>query len=122
MLTDIDTHPLLSAKARGIEPHILAEVALVAADLLGLSEHADLIAGSESVSKAQRAVALQINLQVERGIEAEAYTREVVDGYTKEYRDSLTSGYALMLAEEVLMAIGAYVRQSAEYGVIRTRR
>lgn len=122
MLEDLEMHPLVIPRAKALQPLAYREYLSAAADLLGLSPHADRIAASSALEKAQRAIVLQANALVGRGTEADVYSKESVDGLSRDYRDEVILPYAQLLANDVLAAIGALHVGEGDYAVIRTRR
>lgn len=105
MAFDLEGHDLLTPLfvALGDKPKE-SHVAL-AADLLRFSDFEAKILGSAQEAKALRALALQVNFQVEAGAEIDFLVMEEVDDYQRKYRDVTISPRAELLAGQVISAI-----------------
>lgn len=71
----VTAHPLLSADAQALEPAQLAEQNLLAEDLLGFTDAA-LLTDADTIARATRLIVLQVNYQVETGVDASIYASQ----------------------------------------------
>lgn len=94
-LYDVSGHPLLSPGAAALGRDELAEHNLLAEDLLSL---AGTTFADEDAARATRAVALQVNYQVEQGVDAAVYDVTMVGSRMLNYRDGIVHPIALELA------------------------
>lgn len=72
---DVTDHPLLSEDAAALTTEQLAEQNLLAEDLLGFTDAA-LLTDPDTVARATRLIVLQVNYQVETGIDASIYASQ----------------------------------------------
>lgn len=115
-LTD---HPLLSEAAQLLtEPALEAHVGL-ALDSLQLAGYEEAIEDSPEEARANRALALQVSYQLERGFAPDLYTLEMVDSLRRDYRGGLVSEQASHLAQIILAGIGV---QKSAYRTVRSLR
>lgn len=98
MAYDIAAHPLLSADALALDTDPFAEHAALAHDLLGLADTAFTGAAAES---AKRFLALQVNYQVETGVDAAIYALKVRGSRTVSYKSASADLVRPGLLEEV---------------------
>lgn len=102
---DVAGHPLLGAKAKALDLSAeLPEQKALAEDLLGLS---GIDVMGDLKAKGERAIALQINYQLESALFAEVYQRVRLGDRDYEYREpqGLVSQVASSLADQLLAAV-----------------
>lgn len=123
MAFDIAGNDLLGADANALDNNVLGAHTRLAARLLDLADHEDAIEeDAEHLQMAEDALALQVNLQIERGVSAKAYERERVDGLERYYRKERIDPDALDLAHVVLTEIGKLGSSQPSFPVVRSRR
>lgn len=86
MIYDVTAHPLLSDQAAALGPSELEAHARVAETSLGLLNFTAFVDGTDKYDRATDAVALQINYQVEAGIEAFIMSGESRGARRRSYR------------------------------------
>ena len=117
MTFDITEHPLLSPAAAALAAPTLEAQGDLAERLLG-------IAGASGLNEVQTttatlAVVMQVNYQVEAGVDAAVYTSDGRGARSKAYRDLGVHPYARALI--VTLPIAA-AEASAQYDVLISRR
>lgn len=103
---DVAGHPLLGEKAKALDLSAeFPEQKALAEDLLGLS---GIDVNGDLKAKGERAIALQINYQIESSLFAEVYQRVRLGDRDYEYRDApgLVSQVASSLAGQLLATLG----------------
>lgn len=119
---DVTDHPLLSEDAAALTAEQLAEQNLLAEDLLGFTDAA-LLTDPVTVDRAKRLIVLQVNYQVETGVDAAVYAMKVRGSRTAAYKadsEDLVRPGLLDQVEELLDNEGA--GGGSSFGVITSLR